>query len=154
MLPEPGDPDPPGVTSQVEAMADSHFAVAGECESLAAAFESDDPVPLTLPSIRLIEETLSDAYTDELPPEVARTAMFCRIAHRRLDDAAGLDEAVAVNSERGAATPRNRAIRARSRATSGRGERCSQQAARGVAQEPGRAERARQGPAAGDRATA
>lgn len=99
MLPEPGDPDPPGVTSQVEAMADSHFAVARECESLAAAFESDDPVPLTLPSIRLIEETLSDAYTDELPPEVARTAMFCRIAHRRLDDAAGLDEAVAVNAE-------------------------------------------------------
>lgn len=99
VLPEPGEPDPPGISAQVEAMADSHFAVAGECESLAAAFESDAPVSLTLPSIRLIEETVSDAYADGLPPEVARTAMFCRVARCRLADSAGPDEAVAVNAE-------------------------------------------------------
>ncbi|EWT07159.1 hypothetical protein N864_10915 [Intrasporangium chromatireducens Q5-1] len=47
VLPEPGEPDPPGITPQVVAMTESHVAAAKDCEDLAAAFESDDLVPLT-----------------------------------------------------------------------------------------------------------
>lgn len=99
VLPEPGEPDPSGITPQVAAMTESHVAVAEDCEALAAAFESDAPVPLTLRDIRLVEETLSDAYVDALPPDVARTAMFCRVAYRRLDDTDPPGGVVAVNME-------------------------------------------------------
>lgn len=102
VLPEPGEPDPAGITPQVEKMIDGHITVGEDCASLAAAFESTAPVLLTLPSIQLIEDALSEAYPDGLFPEVARTAMFCRIAHRRLTQASAadaLDEAVAVNAE-------------------------------------------------------
>lgn len=86
VLPEPGEPDPPGITRQVEEMTGSHFAIAEECQSLAAAFEGDEPIPFTRLEINLVEGALDEAYIGELPPEVARTAMFCRIASRRLTD--------------------------------------------------------------------
>jgi hypothetical protein len=99
VLPEPGEPDSSGITPQVVAMVDSHVAVAEHCEALAAAFDGDDPVSLTRPDLRLVEETVSEAYLDDLPPEVARTAMFCRVASRRLHDADPPAEVVAVNME-------------------------------------------------------
>lgn len=77
VLSEPGEPDPPGVTPAIQRMADSHFDVAGECDDLAAAFESDAPVGLT-------SEAIDNAFAGEVPPEVARIAMFARLTQRRL----------------------------------------------------------------------
>ncbi|SLE37242.1 Uncharacterised protein [Mycobacteroides abscessus subsp. bolletii] len=87
VLPEPGEPDPPGITPSIEQMTESHYEVAEHCHTLAAAFESDDPVVPLGGAIGLIETVMDEAHGDELPPEVARTAMFCRVASRRGDEA-------------------------------------------------------------------
>ncbi|WP_153502770.1 MULTISPECIES: hypothetical protein [Actinomycetes] len=42
---------------------------------------------------------MDEAYPDDLPPEVARTAMFCRVVYRRLDDADSPGDVVAVSME-------------------------------------------------------
>ena len=65
-------------------MVDSHFDVAGECDDLATAFESDAPVGLTSEAIDLIEEAIDNAFAGEVPPEVARIAMLARLTQRRL----------------------------------------------------------------------
>ncbi|MEY9257757.1 hypothetical protein ABH903_000767 [Brevibacterium epidermidis] len=44
ITPEAGEPDPPDITPKVEQMVDIHLGFAERCESLAAAFESDEPM--------------------------------------------------------------------------------------------------------------
>lgn len=84
IAPEPGEPDPPGITPKVEKMVDSHLAFAGRCDWLAAAFESDEPVvSLDRSAIDAIGMALEEGFIDEFPPEIARTAMLCRLVNRR-----------------------------------------------------------------------
>ncbi|WBL18943.1 MULTISPECIES: hypothetical protein [Micrococcaceae] len=83
ITPEPGEPDPPGITPKVEQMVESHLAFAERCESLAAAFESDEPVvSLDRSAIDVIRMALEEGFIDEFPPEIARTAMLCRLESR------------------------------------------------------------------------
>lgn len=88
---EPGEPTPSGVTPEIESMAGAHYAVSNECDALAAAFEGDAPITLSPETIDLLGEAMDNAYADEFPPEVARSAMFARIAQRRLSGFGGLD---------------------------------------------------------------
>lgn len=82
--PEPGEPDPPGITPTVEQMVDSHLAFAEQCASLAAAVESDEPVvSLDRSAIAVIGMALEEGFNEEFPPELARTAMLCRLVNRR-----------------------------------------------------------------------
>lgn len=101
---EPDYPDPPGITRDAERMIASHHYVAQGCEELAVSFESDEPTLLTLGAIGLIEDALDNAYIEELPPELGRTAMLCRLARRQMAGFGGRDpkavgEFVAVNAE-------------------------------------------------------
>lgn len=88
---EPGEPTPSGLTPEIESMVGGHYAVSNECDELAAAFEGDEPITLSPETIDLLGEAMDNAYADEFPPEVARTAMFARIAQRRLSGFGGLD---------------------------------------------------------------
>lgn len=72
-------------------MAGAHYEVMNECEDLAVAFEGDEPITLSSDAIVLLGEAMDNAFADEFPPEVARTAMFARIAQRRLSGFGGLD---------------------------------------------------------------
>ncbi|WP_293787911.1 hypothetical protein [uncultured Aeromicrobium sp.] len=84
ITPEPGEPDPPGITPKVEQMVESHLAFAERCESLAAAFESDEPlVSLDRSAIAVIGMALEEGFVEEFPPEIARTALLCRLVNRR-----------------------------------------------------------------------
>lgn len=111
VVPEPGEPDPPGITPTVERMLDSHFGVAQDCEDLAASFQSDEPTRLTPDALSLIEEVLDSAYVEALPPELERVATFARLARRQIvgigdRNPAMADWFVAVNAETPpAATP-------------------------------------------------
>ncbi|GEB96312.1 MULTISPECIES: hypothetical protein [Micrococcales] len=88
---EPGEPIHSGLTPEIERMAGAHYEVMNECEDLAAAFEGDEPITLSSEAIDLLGEAMDNAFADEFPPEVARTAMFARIAQRRLSGFGVLD---------------------------------------------------------------
>lgn len=89
---EPGEPTPSGLTPEIERMAGAHYEVMNECEDLAAAFEGDEPITLSSEAIDLLCEAMDNAFADEFPlDEVTRTAMFARIAQRRLSGFGGLD---------------------------------------------------------------
>ncbi|WP_454118503.1 hypothetical protein [Microbacterium lacticum] len=84
VIPEPGEPDPPGITPKVEQMVDFHLAFAERCELLAAAFESDEPVvSLDRSVIDAMGMALEEGFIEEFPPELARTAVLCRLVNRR-----------------------------------------------------------------------
>lgn len=104
ITPEHGEPDPPGITPKVEQMVDFHLAFAERCDSLAAAFESDEPaVSLDRSAIDVIGMALDEGYADEFPPELARTVMFCRLVSGRSNPSeqnlGTTDEAVVVRAD-------------------------------------------------------
>lgn len=100
---EPSELEPPNLTQEIKDSTASHHAVAEECMALASAIESNDPVPFTRETVHLIREAFDDTYGGEFPPLVARTAMFSRMASRRMSEAADGSRAptefVAVNAE-------------------------------------------------------
>jgi len=101
---KPHELEPPNLTQEIKDRTASHHAVAKNCVALASAIESENPVLLTPETIQLIQEAFGDIYGGELPPRAARTAMFSRMASRRMSEAAADGslapaEFVAVNAE-------------------------------------------------------
>lgn len=126
ITPEAGEPDPPDITPKVEQMVDIHLGFAERCESLAAAFESDEPmVSLDRSAIDVIGMDVEEGFIDEFPPEIARTAMLCRLVSRRESNASEQSmgttgEVMIVPAE--PQTPRKREVCGCACTTHGRGQ--------------------------------
>lgn len=100
---EPDEPEPPGITTQIGDMANSHFLVAGACDALAERFEGDGAVELTRDVLYLIDTVLDNAYAGDLPGELTRVAEFGASVRLQLRRPAGADRArgrfLVVNAE-------------------------------------------------------